>query len=161
MATPTGQIAFSDLNGEILQATTSNQLNMNTAGVRLGYGSTSQLSISELKKAYGATITCGSYTDKFGTITGYNPSVAIGSIDDGQYTPGYYVVSCSSGTFGGTNSLYTDPASTGFLPSGINRIAASDSLRSVTGADDPSGQTQFDGSLFPGSGTATFGVRWA
>ena len=53
MATPAGQISFGDLSVEILQAGSTSHRDMNDAGVRLGYGSTAQLSISQLKKAWG------------------------------------------------------------------------------------------------------------
>ena len=165
MATPTGQIAFSDLNTELLRAGSTAQLNMNSAGQRLGYGGSSQVSISELKKSFGATVTCGTYTDKFGTTTGFAPGIGpppgIGSMDSATYTPGYSFSYLATGF--GLNSLQSSPSAPGFAFDTINRFALDNSTRgiSIPGYPASADVLPFDGPAMPGSGTITMGVRWA
>jgi hypothetical protein len=161
MATPTGQIAFSDLNTELLRAGSTAQLNMNTAGVRLGFGSTSQLSISELKKAWGATITCGSITNKFGTRSGYDSSVspAIGSMDSITYTPGNEIGTIQTGEFGTSYGGYFFLP--GYLPTNVNRWCLADASRTIDSACNDSGIVYWSGYNMPTSGTVSFGIRWS
>lgn len=163
MATPaSGEISFSDLRSEIMQSS-SGAISIGGsggAGERLGYGTTAQISMSDLRKAWGATITCGSYTDKFGTTSGYSTGLGIGSLNDTTYTPGYTVDSIATGA--GINYVYYNEA-TGFdVINNLNRFALGNSLRTISDqANVPPEYFRFDGSGLPSSGTIAVGFRWS
>lgn len=165
MATPTTTLGFSNLNTEILQRTSTTQISLNDAGVRLGYGATSQVSLSDLRRAYGATITSGSYTDKFFSFTGYDRlpigSGNTGAIDDDTINAASPLVKIAYfASFAGSNTIaYLDQTSSPFLGSNIARVATANTLRTVRSTDANTidiGQ----GWSFPSSGTVTIGLKW-
>lgn len=171
MATPTGQISFGDLNTEIMQAGSTTQRNMNDAGVRLGYGSTAQLSISQLKKAWAATVTEGTSSDKYGSYYGFqtSPSVnpACGSIDDSSITASSTCFQTSYGTFGGSAVTQWSGFESGYRATAIARWAIGGT--NITGfttvdATDPSTYDYLASSAsqygLDGSGTVTIGLKW-
>jgi hypothetical protein len=174
MATPaSGQISFADLNTEILQATGSTQLNMNDAGVRCGFGATSQLSLSQLYKAWGCTITEGTYTDKFGTNYGYNNYLyTYGSTNDSSITSSTNLMAAAYGTLGGTTdvSWWAGPLGsggpaayqTGYRYNNLSRLAFGGTSVSFTTQDGQPGTVpdgaSVSGSYFDGSGTTTVGM---
>lgn len=173
MATPTGQISFGDLNTEIMQAGSTTQRNMNDAGVRLGYGSTAQLSISQLKKAWAATVTEGTSSDKYGSYYGFqtspNPNPACGSIDDSTITSGgSYLFQTSYGTFGGSTVTQWDGLEAGFRATAITRWAiGGTNITGFSAVDDDGspGSSDYLASSasaygLDGSGTVTIGLKW-
>lgn len=168
MTTPTGQISFGDLNTEIMQAGSTAQRNMNDAGVRLGYGSTAQLSISQLKNAWAATVTEGTYTDKFGSSYGFLSGVSTGSIDDASITATSTCTDTYYGTFGAATYTFWSGFESGYRASAVSRWAiggtnitgftATDHNGSPEGLDQLSSNTSSYG--LDGSGTVTVGLKW-
>jgi len=160
MATPaTGAISFSDLNTEIMQVGSTTQRSMNSAAQRLGYGATSQVSMSDLRKAYGATVTCGVYADKFVVITGYDTTYPIGSVDDSLIVGSQNLDGAA--TANSINYAYWNTLESGYEGTNVNRIATADTLRTTDIPNSDSNTLIFTGySGFPGSGTVTIAIRW-
>jgi hypothetical protein len=170
MATPTGQISFGDLSVEILQAGSTSQRNMNDAAVRLGYGSTSQVSISNLKKAWGCTITEGQQTDKFGTQYGFDQYLfTYGSSDDTSITGStvlqYAKFISGANTITGFFIPGTPTYETGFRATDVGRLAYGGT--NITGFASFNGdgsstpdQVEIAAGYFDGSGTTTIGIKW-
>jgi hypothetical protein len=165
MATPaSGEISFSDLRTEIMQSG-SGAISIGGsggAGERLGYGTSDQISMSDLRKAWGATITCGTYTDKFGTTNGYSAtfSPALGSMNSSTYTPGYGIDSIATGS--GINYCYYNEAPGGYdVINNLNRFALGNSLRTISDqANVPPEYFKWSGNAIPSSGTISVGFRW-
>lgn len=163
MATPaTGAISFSDLNTEIMQVGSTTQRSMNSAAQRLGFGATSQVSMSDLRKAYGATVTCGVYADKFVTITGYDTNYPIGSVDDSVIVGSQNLNGAATAFTGSTtNYAYWNAVETGYEATNVSRIATADTLRTAEIGLSDTYTLIFSGySGFPGSGTVTIGIKW-
>jgi hypothetical protein len=144
VATPkTGQIAFSDLSDGILQQGTTSQLNMNTAGVRMGFGSTSQLSISELRGCVGlstsftlqpATKFVPQHYAAFPNLTYNSAGDFIYSVGENPFNP------APPGGTDGTDyiTLYAsgfNPPGPGWQGGSVNRAASEGSTKTITGAD--------------------------
>lgn len=166
MATPaTGAISFSDLRGEIMQSG-SGAISLNTAAARLGFGSTSQVSISELRKCYGATITAGTQNVSGKgfdfTFDGYIVST-IGSIDNDVLTSGQVLEAAYTfydfGVLQATVLEFSFPSTSGFESTNVNRVATANTTRTIssTSSDEVFLATSY---VFPSSGTVTIGIRW-
>lgn len=163
MATPTTNFGFSSLNTEILQRSSTTQIGLNDAAVRLGYGATSQVSLSALRRAYGATITSGSYTSKFISFTGYNPNLGpTGSIDDNIVNVSSPAVTLNSFvTFSSGNTIASFTTASPFLGSQCQRVATGNALRTITGDTTQANTVEIASYTFPSSGTVTIGFKWA
>lgn len=167
MATPSGQISFADLSVEILQAGSTSQRSLNDAGVRLGYGATSQVSISQLKKAWGCTITEGSFSDKFGSQYGFDAFFySYGSTNDSTIT-GTTSLVASKSSGGGTSTQFWGGSGvyeTGFRATDVGRIAiAGVSYAFGASNNDGSGvpdEISISSGLYDGVGTSTLGIKW-
>lgn len=172
MATPSGQISFGDLSVEILQAGSTSQRSLNDAGVRLGYGATSQVSISQLKKAWGCTITEGSYSDKFGVQYGFDQYIYLfGSSNDTSITGSTVLMWAKYGSLGGSSGAGfwingSGTYETGFRATDVGRLAFGDT--NITGftASNGDGSSVPDAveiagtAYFDGTGTTTVGLKW-
>lgn len=188
MPTPSSQIGFSDLNVEILQQASTTQTDLNTSGVRLGYGSTGQVSISQLRKAYGATVTCGPAQQiaKGIQAVGYfggQPAPATGSVDDqiidGSAPANARFIRAYSSTVSGVQTStqlgwMELTTSTAYANGSFQRCAIGGTVYTsqATQTSSPAiinGQqraltivqlanTQY---LFPASGTVTVGLKWS
>lgn len=159
MATPNGtQIAFSELNTEIMQRGAGSYCPITEPSDRLGYGG--QRAISDLWKCYGAVVNCGTYTDKFGTTTGFSAYIPIGSMDNRTYVPGYLVDAIATG-LGGLNYVYYNEAPGYDVINNLIRFALGNGARNISGQQNvPPEYFNFDGGGMPGSGTAAVGFRW-
>jgi hypothetical protein len=94
MATPTGQIALSDCNTEIMQRGATTQISIWEPGDRLSYSG--QRDMAALRKAWGATITDGTYNNgKFGIWYGWRTGY-MGNINDVTLNNGGPLVYCSA-----------------------------------------------------------------
>lgn len=163
MATPTTNFGFSSLNTEILQRTSTTSISLNDAGVRLGYGATSQVSLSDLRRAYGATITSGQYTSKFLSFTGYNKDFGpTGSVDNmtiNASSPLATLNSFFSATGGNTLAAFT--TGNPFFANQLSRVATANTVRTRTGnLADPNFCDIGNSYTFPTSGTVTVGFKW-
>ncbi len=165
MATPTTNFGFSSLNTEILQRTSTTAISLNDAAVRLGYGATSQVSLSDLRRAYGATITSVREENKFYTATGYNSGIPIGSVDDDTISASSPVQTLYGAftIFGSPNqsfiTLGADPA-TPFQANQVIRAATANTVRTIT-ANTNNTEFQISSYVFPDSGTVTIGLKFA
>lgn len=163
MATPaTGAISFADLSVEIMQASSTSQRSMTSASQRLGYGATDQVSMSDLRKAYGATVTIGSYSSKFFTLYGYDTvdygGGATGSIDDNVITGTQTLQACAEYTTSSGNTLFQfNSIETGFEGTNVNRAAIADTTRTLGTSNT---DYRFVTYSMPASGTVTIGLRW-
>jgi hypothetical protein len=164
MATPTTNFGFSSLNTEILQRTSTTSIGLNDAAVRLGYGATSQVSLSDLRRAYGATVTCGSFSSKFLSLTGYSSAFGpTGSIDDNVIN-----VSSPNATLNGVYSIVggntlasLETTASPFLGSQCQRFATVNTQRTITGNTAEANFIDIGTSYtFPSSGTVTIGLKW-
>jgi len=140
VATPlTGQIAFSDLNSGILQQGTTTQLNMNTAGARLGYGSTSQVSISNLRGCFGLTVSSFTFqpANKYSPAYYYAaPGVTFSPSGDTIQT--IIQITLSDPDYDGFGFNNTPPAAgASYYGTNVTRVASDNTLRSVTSSGDP------------------------
>jgi hypothetical protein len=160
MATPTTNFGFSSLNTEIFQRTSTTAISLNDAGAMLGYGATSQVSLSDLRRAFGGVVTSDTLATKFYTFTGWdNGSLGfgvIGAITNRVVTSGGSTLSLV-GTFDTTtNYLIMDNSVTPFKANQVTRFAAANTLRTI------SNQTEYDfdfsGSAF--SGNVTFCMKF-
>lgn len=162
VATPkSGQIAFSDLNSGILQAGTTAQLDMNTAGARLGYGSTSQLSISNLRGCLGFT-------------TGFTLQPAT------KYTPAYYQSPQLSLTYSPNSDFvyyvqgpgvintdnisfyapgFADP-SAGWKATNITIVASENTTRTIDNSLTSNSVVQFTPAIINSTAVRAFGVKF-
>jgi hypothetical protein len=163
MATPaSGAISFSDLSSEIVRQTSTAQLSMNTAAQRLGYGSTSQVSMSDLRKCYGATVTAGLFNGGGGDIyTGYDPGFGIGSVDYATITGSMTLYGATSYTLNGVLQ-YSDVIFlnyiTGYNGTDVNRVAIANDTKTIDSAQANS--VSIIPYEFPSSGTFTIGIRF-
>lgn len=87
MATPTGQIALSDCNTEIMQRGAGNYIELTEPSNRLGYSG--QRDMAQLRKAWGVTVSDRTYTSKFGTQYGYSYGI-FGALNDYTISGGVY-----------------------------------------------------------------------
>lgn len=171
IATPqSGQIAFSDINVGILNAGSTAQLDMNTAAVRLGYGSTSQVSISNLRGATGGVVTIayrapakfvpGGYgydslfSPQAGSATGitYRPapeSTFLYQIFDGEFDTG-------TTSIGMWNADFSSPPA-GWQGTNVTRAALGDGQRTINTADSGGLTVAY---TMPTSGTTTWGLKF-
>lgn len=170
MATPsTGAISFGDLSVEILQASSTSQRSITSASERLGYSTTATISMSDLRKAYGATITCGQYSSKFVSLTGYSAAIGggFGSMD-ANTVQGTRKISDAIKNILVTNGINYialvdtgTPAETGFDGNNTSRVATSNTLRTLLNCDV--GTIRIDANtanLFPTGTTVTLGIKW-
>lgn len=166
-ATPrSGQIAFSDLNTGILNAGSTDSLNMNTAAVRMGYGSTSQVSISLLRGCSGGTITIGFYPpSKFlpGSY-GYSALYSIGSITGATYQSPFLVTALTGpDSFPSTQSQFLLTDSSYIAPTSpwqgldVTRACTADTSRTITGTADLSVDITY---TMPTTGSLTWGLKF-
>jgi hypothetical protein len=85
----TGSVSFSQLNDSILQTTTTTQLDMATAGVRLGYPSGTTLSMSNFRGGIGFQVTSATWTYVPGSkfVAGYwtSQQILLTGAYDGLY----------------------------------------------------------------------------
>ena len=165
----TGQIAFSDLNTGILNAGSTASLNMNTAAVRLGFGSTAQVSISNLRGCTGGTLTVGYRTgSKFvsggygydrvisttGSATGvtYRASdgTAVNQMMDLDFDNNRVFCTMAKSDTSAPDAAYDAPA--------LNRVAYDDSVRSIISTGAGSYDCTY---TMPTSGTISWGLRFA
>jgi hypothetical protein len=168
-ATPrSGQIAFSDLNTGILNAGSTASLNMNTAAVRMGYSSTGQVSLSQLRGCSGGTFTIG-YVPPSKFISGFYGYSAIigpaGSITGEIYQSPFRITDLTQpDSVPSSTRFYLSSGSPNFTAptspwraSDITRACIADAVRSGTGADDTTYNTNFN---MPTSGTLTWGLKF-
>lgn len=169
--TPTsGQISMSTLRSEILQSTSGQVALRGGAGNRLGMGSGTNVKMSDMYRAYGATITSGSYTGKFGNQTGYTEALH-GSIDDptvmsnttGSMQNVNSVVSFNYGS--NTEYMQMTVLFAGYPADNINILATQDTQRTITsrvnGGTTGLAEIYWDQTTnLPGSGTFTIGLRY-
>ena len=152
-ATPkTGQISFADLNTGILQAGSTAQLNMNTAGVRMGYGSTAQLSMSDLRGCYGVSASTylapgTKYVPPFYRTPEYTHSAAYDA---------FYIVQGTFGQDDNINFLYVSGA--GWDGSNLNRIAIDGGTKTYTAGSPASSYGYVTPNFVPTTTTASFTV---
>lgn len=158
MATPNGtQIAFSDLNVEIMQRGAGTYCPLTEPSDRLGYGG--QRAISDLWKSWGSVVNCGTYTDKFGTTTGFSAYIPVGGMVNRTYTPGYLVDAIASGF--GFNYVYYNEGPGFDVFNNLIRFALGNSNRGISGRQNvPPEYFNFDGGGMPGGGTTPVGFRW-
>lgn len=163
MATPaTGAISFADLNSEIVRQSSTAQLSMNTAAQRLGYGATSQVSMSDLRKSYGATVTAGLFNGGGGDIyTGYDPGFGIGSVDYSTIT-GSMTLSAAVSLTLDSDLQYSDIVFanyiTGYNGTDVNRVAIANDVKTIDSAQANS--VSIIPYAFPSFGTFTIGIRF-
>jgi hypothetical protein len=167
-ATPrSGQIAFSDLNTGILNAGSSASLNMNTAAVRMGYGSTSQVSLSQLRGCSGGTMTIGySPPSKFlPGYYGYSDIFNIGSITGDTYSSPWRVSDITQPDgFPSSTRFFLSSGEPDFnIPSSpwtaydITRAALADAVQSGSADSNSNFNTSYN---MPTSGTITWGLKF-
>ena len=167
-ATPrSGQIAFSDLNTGILNAGSTASLNMNTAAVRMGYGSTSQVSISLLRGSSGGTFTIGySPPSKFlPGYYGYSQVFSIGSITGDTYSSPWKVsdITQMQGAPSTTRFFLSSGAPDYNVPSSpwraydITRACIADAVQSGSADSNQNFNTSYN---MPTSGTLSWGLKF-
>jgi hypothetical protein len=166
MATPaTGAISFADLNTQLLQAGSTAQVSMNSAAQRLGFGATSQVSISELRKAYGATVTCDFFSDfKFVSLWGYFAFFPLGSVDNASIVSSQTLEIAGTAGDGGLNPVSTSfgfvNVASGYEGTNVNIVATANTSRTIDSGPTTSTEVYMTGYNFPSSGTVTIGIRW-
>lgn len=172
-ATPkTGAISFSQLNTGILNASGTAQLNMNTAAQRLGYSTTGQVSMSNLRGCTGGEFTIGQYYDSKldATYTGYELFFSTGSISGELYSPsngrvtGIYNLKPGNLTPPGTSSQFNlddpddlGPPASGWAGTDVTRAAINNTQRTIFNTVS----TQVDITYtMPVSGTTSWGLKF-
>lgn len=172
MATPkTGSISFSQLNSEIMRTSTTTQRSLNEAAQRLGYGATSQVSMSDLRGCAGMTITCGStYVPATKYVPGYNidgyttyTSPVTGSIPNYDWM---VVSDCEVRELADTDDVTTGLVITsggggepvdGYRASQLARLAIANTLYSHSAVGNTAATVSYD---MPTSGTRTLGLKF-
>jgi hypothetical protein len=124
MATPaSGAISMADMNTEITRAGSTASVSMST--LRTRYGGSGAISFSDLRKAEGFTITCGTYSDKFGGFDGYYPLTSVGSATPDEAGSGtYWNIQFAANSY--MSGLTTAPQGTG--TSGTLSLTSNDSF---------------------------------
>jgi hypothetical protein len=174
IATPkTGAISFSQLNTGILNASSTAQLNMNTAAQRLGYSTTGQVSMSNLRGCTGGEFTIGQYYDSKidVTYTGYVGPLSTGSITGELYATNDGIVSgiynnkpgnltppgpVASFELVDPDDLFSVPP-TGWNADAVTRAAISNTERTISGAGGLYVPVTY---TMPVSGTTTWGLKF-
>lgn len=177
LATPkTGQIAFSDLNTGILNASSSAQLNMNDAAFRLGYSTTGQVSLSQLRGCTGGEFTIGfAYDSKLGLeYYGYSEysqygggfGSATGTLyrtNDGEVESIYNITFTLGSPGAGTTFLLYDPdgfygnPAAGWTGDDVTRAAIANVQRSIGSTTVISVDVTY---TMATSGTTTWGLKF-
>lgn len=160
----TGQIAFSDLNVGILNAGSTASLNMNTAAVRLGFGSTGQVALSNLRGCTGGVITVA-YRDPTKFIEGgygFDDIIGpVGSCTGVTYNATPFTISAIFDGDTDANRTFCRLGGTptaGFRGTNVNRAALADTTRTVSNADTGNFDLAY---TMPTTGTVNWGVRFA
>ena len=167
MPTPaSGAISMNDMNVEILRASGTATISMDT--IRTRYGGSGAIAFSDLRKSEGFTAAPADYADKYLNADGwFGGTGGFGSVTPNesggriQFAANSYIAGMYSGD--GTNSgaimyMYSDTAVTtsgytsGFAPSNTTRIVTANTSRSITGSDDTNGFVTFTYD-FPSTGT--------
>ncbi len=164
MATPTGQIALSDCNTEIMQRGAGTYCPITDPSDRLGYGG--QRDMAQLRKAWGATITDGSYTSKFGTQYGYSYGL-FGALNDYDISGGVFCngVFTELFVFGSGQCQITSALGT-FNPVGgwqgfdVDRIAITNTNLGITNRQNYYFTFNSIGSGLDGAGTNSLGIKF-
>lgn len=152
-ATPkTGQISFADLNTGILQASSTAQVDMNTAAQRIGFGATSQLSMSELRGCYGVATTWNVQpATKYAPSYYYSPEYT--------HSPAYDAFYMVQDAYGGSDSIsFLYLSGTGWDGTNLNRFAVAATLKTYTSGSAYGGTTTPNW-INGGNGTAV-GLRF-
>lgn len=160
IATPkTGQIAFSDLNDGILQTTTTAQLDMNTAAQRMGYGTTAQVSISQLRGCVGLTTSftfqpASKFTPAY---WGASPGLTYNSAGDfiNQINENPFNTAADVAYFYGSGF---NPPGTGWKGTDVTRVASENTVRNILGVDEFA--VNFDPGVIDGSASRSFGFKF-
>lgn len=165
-ATPrTGQIAFSDLNTGILNASSTAALNMNTAAERMGYSTTGQVSLSLLRGSSGGTITIGFQppTKFVPGFYGYSSVYSTGSITGAIYQSPFRVQSLEGPgspstvtSFFLADGSYAAPTSP-WRGLDVTRACTANASRTITGSTDSGVVITY---AMPTSGTITWGLKF-
>lgn len=139
MATPTGQIALSDCNTEIMQRGATTQIGIWEPGDRLSYSG--QRDMAALRKAWGATVTDRTYNaGKFGTYYGWLTGT-MGSINDTTINNGGPLVYCAgvywttylnTGITQMDNPLGSSTAVGGFQGTDVDHFSVNYSRKTIT-----------------------------
>jgi hypothetical protein len=156
MTTPTGQISLGDCNVEIMQRAFGTQIGIWEPGDRLSY--TGQRDMAALRKAWGATITDGTYNaGKFGFNYGWGVGL-MGAINDTTINNGGPVVYCpdiswstyvSYGVVNMEDALGGGAAVAGFNGTDVDHFSVNYSRKTITSRFGSgifwTPQTYFDG----------------
>lgn len=171
ISTPqSGQIAFSDLNVGILNASLTAQIDLNTAAARLGYGSTSQVSISNLRGCTGGTLTIGyrapdkfisggyGYDAVFTPFAGSATGVTYRPAPESTYLYRIFDVDSTTGEteFAMWNADFTEPPS-GFQGTSVTRAALADGQRTLGSSTSTVVAVTY---TMPTSGTISWGLKF-
>lgn len=173
MTPVSGQISMSSLRSEIMQSG-SGQIRLRAdAGNRLGYGTSTNVKMSDFYRAWGATVTCSSSTTIYGTDygyvngdNGYNGGLGMGSIDDVTITP---TLNCNAAFTSAADSAerinFSYPMDNGYAASNLARLCRDNELKTYSATGEGTGITDLPYVLwydvdFPGSGTVTIALQW-
>lgn len=83
MPTPaSGAISMANMNTEIRRVGSTSQVSMSE--IRTRYGGSGQINFSDLRDCEGFTVTCGTYADKVSSYDGFLKAFSVGSVSPNE-----------------------------------------------------------------------------
>jgi hypothetical protein len=162
MPTPsTGAISMLDMRNEITRGAGA----ISMSEVRTRYGGSGAISFNDLRNSEGFIITCGTYSDKFGSFDGWSKITSTGSVNPNesngtvQFAANSFLwegtsspAGSSDGRFGiyDSNSTLGSNVTVGFRGFDVTRAVTANTSRTITNSSTTS--VDFDYG-FPASGT--------